>query len=143
MTLKLNTMEYNAMNAQYVPGTYTDAVMEAWRPPTTAPSDAFEQLYKTGATNNRNHFSDPQVDALIDAQKAEPDANKAKAIRQQIRQKFLDDVWYIPHPVGVEFMALQPWVRNVRVSSLQAAVSYFYEWGPQLGRAWLNNSLSG
>lgn len=138
VTLKIQMMEYNAMNAQYVPGKYPDAVMEAWRPPTLAPSDAFEQLYKTGAPGNRNHFSDPAIDKLIDQQKAETDAAKARQIRQQIRQKYLDDVWYIPHPVGLEFQAFQPSVHNIRLGALQDSVSWFYEWGPQLQRAWID-----
>lgn len=55
------------------------------------PYSAFDYLYRTGDANNRTFYSNPQVDKLIDAGRAEADPAKRKAIYLEAQRIVFDD----------------------------------------------------
>lgn len=62
------------------------------------PQAYLDQLYKSGADYNEAHYSNPDLDKLIDQARAETDATKRAGIFSQIQKLLIDDgPSYIPY----------------------------------------------
>jgi peptide/nickel transport system substrate-binding protein len=70
------------------------------------------QYFKSTGDRNLAKIKDPEVDALIDAQFAELDKNKRKALLQQIQRKVLERAAPLTVYGGINTTVYHPFVKN-------------------------------
>jgi oligopeptide transport system substrate-binding protein len=88
------------------------------------PQDFLDVLFHTGADNNFAEYSNPAIDAVIDAAALEPDMDKSLAMYQQAEQMLVDDAAILPLYFGQNYELVQPYVKGYVLNAM--------------GFAWLN-----
>jgi ABC-type transport system substrate-binding protein len=66
---------------------------------------------------NKAHLKDPQLDALLEKQRAEYDLNARKQIVNEIQKYVANIVPYVWPPVGQTNVPYQPYVKGFRPKS--------------------------
>ncbi len=87
----------------------------AWGPPGGGrfPDYWVGDLVRTGAGRNVSQYSDPKLDALVDAQKQEMDPAKRKAIIDQIQDYLYEQMPYVPTVSRLYYGVLACHVKNM------------------------------
>ena len=88
------------------------------------PQDFLDVLFHTGAENNFAEYSNPAVDAILDAAGVEPDTDKSMEMYRQAEQMLVDDAAMLPLWFGQNYELVKPYVKG-------------YELNP-MGFAWLS-----
>jgi len=88
------------------------------------PQDFLDVLFHTGADNNFAEYSNPAIDAVMDAAALEPDTAKSLGMYQQAEQMLVDDAAVIPLYFGQNYELIQPYVKGYVLNAM--------------GFAWLN-----
>ncbi len=69
--------------------------------------------YKTGATNNYTHVSDPKLDEIVVAQSIAVSETERKKLLEDFQQHMHDNLYFIPLPRMWEFKVSQPWIKGM------------------------------
>ncbi len=88
------------------------------------PQDFLDVLFHTGAENNFAEYSNPALDAVLEAAGVEPDTDKSLEMYQQAEQMLVDDAAILPLWFGQNYVLVKPYVKG-------------YELNP-MGFAWLS-----
>lgn len=83
------------------------------------PQNFLEVLFHSDSTQNHGDYSNPEVDALLDRARGEPDAEKRLALYQQAEQMILDDAAWIPIYFNVENWLVKPNVQNFQIPPIK------------------------
>jgi oligopeptide transport system substrate-binding protein len=76
------------------------------------PENFLDVLYHTGQKSNVGHYSDPQVDRLLEQARSEPDVSKRLALYHQVEQLVIDSAAALPLWNGSEHALVKPYVKN-------------------------------
>ena len=88
------------------------------------------QLWKTGQGNNFGHYSNPNVDRLVDAAASQTDEVQAREMLNQADRRLTRDAYVLPLYQKPTFIALYDTIANVRNnSSLDGPPYNVAEWG--------------
>ena len=82
------------------------------------PQDFLDVLFHTGAENNFAEYSNPAVDAVLDAAGVEPDMDKSLQMYQQAEQMLMDDAAIIPLWFGQNYELVKPYVKGYELSPM-------------------------
>jgi ABC-type oligopeptide transport system substrate-binding subunit len=76
------------------------------------PENFADALFHTGATQNASHYSNPQVDTLLENARVEKDVSKRIEMYQQAEQMIVNDApaVFLTHPIGHELV--KPYVKG-------------------------------
>lgn len=89
--------------------------------------DFANRFFQTGTVNNIFGYSDPEMDALIEAAAKEPDAAKRSELNAQIQKKALDECIIVPLYQQEDIHALASDVKGFRNGAYQAPLlKYVY-----------------
>lgn len=83
------------------------------------PQNFLEVLFYSGSGQNHGHYSNPEVDALLDQARETTDPAERLALYQQAEQMILDDAAWIPIYFDVENWLIKPYVQNLRIPPLK------------------------
>ena len=78
--------------------------------------------FRTGSALNPGRFSDPTFDRLIDSAALDLDQSRRLAAYQQAQRVLIDQAAIAPLAYGRRNILVQPWVRNLVTSSMDAEV---------------------
>jgi oligopeptide transport system substrate-binding protein len=76
------------------------------------PQDFLELLFHSGVENNYAEYSNPAVDAILDAAAVEPDTNKSLEMYRQAEQMLVDDAAMLPLYFGQSYLLVKPYVKG-------------------------------
>ncbi len=76
------------------------------------PQNFLEILFHSQSSQNHGHYNNPQVDALLDQARGEPDVEKRFGLYRQAEQMLLDDAAWIPIYFEVDNWLVKPYVQN-------------------------------
>ncbi len=76
------------------------------------PQNFLEILFHSQSAQNHGHYSNPEVDALLDQARGTQDVADRLALYQQAEQMILDDAAWIPIYFDVENWLVKPYVQN-------------------------------
>lgn len=82
------------------------------------PQDFLEVLFYSTSTQNQGHYSNPEVDTLLDQARGAQDPKERLALYQQAEQKILDDAAWIPLYFSVENWLVKPYVQDFWIPPL-------------------------
>lgn len=74
------------------------------------PENFTDVLFHTGAQQNQSHYSNPQVDALLEQARTERDVNKRLQLYQQAEQLIVDDAPVIFTTHGLSHVLVKPYI---------------------------------
>jgi len=84
------------------------------------PQDFLDILFHSGAVNNEGGYSNPAVDALLDAAASLPEA-EGFAIYRQAEQMLVDDAACLPLWFGRDYVLVKSYVSGYRLNALGLA----------------------
>ncbi|MBI2886904.1 MAG: ABC transporter substrate-binding protein [Chloroflexi bacterium] len=106
-------------------GEYGDMTAVAWYiPGYEADSENYPFLHSKGA-KNYGHYSNPEMDKLLDAQRKERDPAKRREILRKIWDLQLTDLPYIWTPTGRGINGWRPYVKNFRPHTYMGTLSCY------------------
>ena len=76
------------------------------------PENFADVLFHTGAQQNMGHYSNQQLDALLDQARVEQDVQRRIALYQQAEQLIVDDTPAIFLGHGLSFVLVKPYVKG-------------------------------
>jgi oligopeptide transport system substrate-binding protein len=82
------------------------------------PQDFLDVLFHTGADNNYGDYSNPEVDAILEAAAVEQNSEQSLALYQQAEQKLVDDAACLPIYFGRSYTLVKPYVKGYEPSPL-------------------------
>jgi oligopeptide transport system substrate-binding protein len=86
------------------------------------PQDFLDVLFHSGAENNHGQYSNPQVDALLEAAGVEQDRDLSLELYQQAEQLLVDDAACIPLGFGRNYVLVKPYVKDYELNPLGFAM---------------------
>jgi oligopeptide transport system substrate-binding protein len=82
------------------------------------PQDFLDILFHTGADNNYGEYSNPEVDAILEAAAVEQNSEQSLALYQQAEQKLVSDAACLPIYFGRNYTLVKPYVKGYDPSPL-------------------------
>ncbi len=101
------------------------------------PTTTLRKSFGTGQTWNPSMFTDPSVDARIDAMHLERDKIKRIQIAQELTAEMIERAPYVWLPIPYLYTAWWPWVKNYGGELRAGAVRP----GPIYARLWIDQDL--
>jgi len=86
------------------------------------PQDFLDILFHSGSEANYGHYSNPEVDALLEEAGVEPDSDSSLGLYQQAEQMLVDDAACIPLGFGRNYVLVKPYVKGYRLNPLGFAM---------------------
>jgi len=86
------------------------------------PQDFLDILFHSGADNNHGQYSNPGVDALLEAAGVEQDSNSSLSLYQQAEQLMVEDAACIPLCFGRNYVLIKPYVKGYELNPLGFAM---------------------
>ncbi len=83
------------------------------------PQNFLEILFHSDSTQNHGHYSNPEVDALLDQARGTLDTEERQALYQQAEQMILDDAAWIPIYFDVENWLVKPYVQDFNIPPIK------------------------
>ena len=131
-------VDYTQFNSTWVPAQLEEATTTGWL---TVGFDADNYFYNSvhsQSPGNRWRLNDPQVDQWAEEQQVELDPDARREKLRTMWDYFNDQAFYPPLASQNAIYVYQPWVRGVRFGGVYGTNSYYYDWGHQIDRAWLD-----
>ena len=138
LTLNPRHVDYTEFNSTWVPGKLEEASTSAWATVGFDADNYFYSVLHSQSSGNRWQLNDPQVDALAEAQQVELDPDARRDILREIWDYVMDKAYHPPLPTQFSFEVYQPWVRGLRFGGVMYSNGSYYDWGHQMGTAWLD-----
>ena len=83
------------------------------------PENFLDVLFHTGSDNNHTHYSDPELDALLERARVEQDQTARFALYQEAERMILDGAPWAPlYHSGGEYYLIKPYVQGLPLSPL-------------------------
>ena len=76
------------------------------------PENFADALFHTGAQQNQSHYSNPQVDALLEQARTERDVTKRLQLYQQAEQLIVDDAVVLFTTHGLSHVLVKPYIQG-------------------------------
>jgi len=86
------------------------------------PQDFLDILFHSGADNNYGQYSNPGVDALLEAAGVEQDSNSSLGLYRQAEQMIVDDAACIPLCFGRNYVLVKPYVKGYELNPMGFAM---------------------
>jgi ABC-type transport system substrate-binding protein len=89
----------------------------AWSADYPDPENFLETQFHSRSELNNTGYSNPEVDALLDAARGELDTAKRLELFHQAEQQIVDDVPWIPVFHGLDYTLVKPYLRGLTVTA--------------------------
>jgi len=80
------------------------------------PENVLDVLFHTGMANNTGNYSNPQVDAILEAARTEQDVEQRLALYRGAQEILLDDAAAIPLWYGRTYVLVKPYVSGYDIT---------------------------
>jgi oligopeptide transport system substrate-binding protein len=112
VTLKIENVEYNYYYEQIYSGNHGQIFGGGWCADYPDPENFADILFHSGSVQNNGGYSNPELDALLEAARIEQDVTKRIAMYQQAEQLIVDDapVLFTTHSLSYELV--KPYVKG-------------------------------
>ncbi|HYB40935.1 MAG TPA: ABC transporter substrate-binding protein [Candidatus Methylomirabilis sp.] len=109
--LVVTDAEYESYARDCLTGKYEEATWDS-SPLFTEVDSYLFALYRSGLVSNRSRVDDPQLDALLDAQRLPLTRSGRKKVIDDIQRRALAQMYYLHAPIGKSLAAWAPRVKN-------------------------------
>ncbi len=112
VTITVENLEYDYYYDQVYAGNHGQLISGGWCADYPDPENFADILFHTGSAVNSGHYSNPELDALLEQARVERDVNKRIAMYQQAEQIIVNDapVLFTTHSLSYELV--KPYVKG-------------------------------
>jgi oligopeptide transport system substrate-binding protein len=86
------------------------------------PQDFLEILFRSGSDNNDGRYSNPDVDALLEAAGVEADSEASLELYRQAEQLLVNDAACIPLGFGRNYVLIRPYIKGYELNPMGFAM---------------------
>ncbi len=80
------------------------------------PQNFLDMLFHSGSAQNHQGYANPEVDALLEQARTEPDEGQRAKLYQEAERLILADAPWVPLTHGVSYVLVKPWVQGYEPS---------------------------
>jgi oligopeptide transport system substrate-binding protein len=112
VTITVENLEPNYYYDQIYAGNHGQLIRGGWCADYPDPENFADVLFHTGSSQNNGGYSNPELDALLEAARIERDVNKRIAIYQQAEQIIVDDAAALFTSYSLSYQLVKPYVKG-------------------------------
>ena len=112
VTITVENLEPNYYYDQIYSGHHGQLFSGGWCADYPDPENFADVLFHTGSQQNNGGYSNPQLDALLDAARVEQDVSKRIAMYQQAEQIIVDDAAALFTTYSLSYQLVKPYVKG-------------------------------
>ena len=112
VTITVENLEPNYYYDQIYSGHHGQLFSGGWCADYPDPENFADVLFHTGSQQNNGGYSNPQLDALLDAARVEQDVSKRIAMYQQAEQIIVDDASALFTTYSLSYQLVKPYVKG-------------------------------
>ena len=112
VTITVENLEPNYYYDQIYSGHHGQLFSGGWCADYPDPENFADVLFHTGSQQNNGGYSNPQLDALLDAARVEQDISKRIAMYQQAEQILVDDAAALFTIYSLSYQLVKPYVKG-------------------------------
>ena len=115
--LKAQNLEWDRFIDMVRAGYHGQLFEGGWCADYPDPENFADALFHTGAAQNDSKYSNPKVDALLDAARVERDVTKRMQMYQEAEQIIVDDAPVLFTATGTNYALVKPYLKNYTVGN--------------------------
>ena len=112
VTIKVENLDYNFYYEQIFSGNHGQIFDGGWCADYPDPENFADVLFHTGVPQNHGGYSNPELDALLEAARIEPDVTKRIAMYQEAERIIVNDAPVLFTTHSLSFQLVQPYVKG-------------------------------
>lgn len=112
VTIKVENLDYNFYYEQIFSGNHGQIFDGGWCADYPDPENFADVLFHSGVPQNHGGYSNPELDALLESARVEPDVTRRIEMYQQAERIIVDDapVLFLTH--SLSYQLVQPYVKG-------------------------------
>lgn len=112
VTIKVENLDFNFYYQQIFSGNHGQIFDSGWCADYPDPENFADVLFHSGVPQNHGNYSNPELDALLESARVEPDVAKRIAMYQQAERIIVDDAPAIFLTHSLSYQLVQPYVKG-------------------------------
>ena len=112
VTITVENLEPNYYYDQIYQGNHGQLFSGGWCADYPDPENFADVLFHTGSSQNNGGYSNPQLDALLEAARVEQDVTKRIALYQQAEQILVEDAAALFTSYSLSYQLIKPYVKG-------------------------------
>lgn len=112
VTITVENIEYNFFSDQIYSGNHGQLFGYGWCADYPDPENFADVLFHSGAQQNVGGYSNPELDALLEQARVEPDVSKRIALYQQAEQMIVNDAPVLFTVHSISYQLVKPYVKG-------------------------------
>ena len=110
--IKVENLDYNFYYEQIFSGNHGQIFDGGWCADYPDPENFADVLFHSGAPQNHGGYSNPELDALLEAARIEPDVTKRIAMYQEAERVIVNDAPVLFTTHSLSYQLVQPYVKG-------------------------------
>jgi oligopeptide transport system substrate-binding protein len=110
--ITIENLEPDYYLEQIYSGNHGQLLSSGWCADYPDPENFADVLFHTGSQQNNGGYSNPQLDAIVEAARVEPDVTKRIALYQQAEQILVDDAAALFTTHSLSYQLVKPYVKG-------------------------------
>jgi oligopeptide transport system substrate-binding protein len=112
VTITVENIEYNFYLDQIYSGNHGQLFSSGWCADYPDPENFADVLFHSGSTQNNGSYSNPELDALLEAARVERDVTKRIQMYQQAEQIIVDDAAVLFTTHSLSYQVVKPYIQG-------------------------------
>ncbi len=112
VTIKVENLDYNFYNEQIFSGNHGQIFDGGWCADYPDPENFADVLFHSDMPQNFGRYSNPELDALLEAARIEPDVTKRIGMYQQAERIIVEDAPVLFTTHSLSYQLVQPYVKG-------------------------------
>jgi oligopeptide transport system substrate-binding protein len=125
VTLTVENVEPDKYSDEITAGHHGQILGSGWCADYPDPENFADVLFHTGAKENHGHYSNPQVDALLEQARIEQDVAKRIQLYQQAEQLIVNDAPAVFISHGLSYVLVKPYIQGYLLTPIDVPLERY------------------
>lgn len=128
--ITVENLEPNTYLEELYSGAHGQIFSSGWCADYPDPENFADVLFHSGSQQNLSNYSNPELDALLERARVEPDVETRIEMYQQAEQMIVDDAPVLFTVHGLEYVLVKPRVKGYAVTPISIPLERYLNLGP-------------
>lgn len=125
VTIKVENLDYNFYYEQIFSGNHGQIFDGGWCADYPDPENFADVLFHSGSAQNHGGYSNPELDALLEAARVEQDVTRRIEMYQQAERMIVDDAPVLFTTHSLTFQLVQPYVKGFTFTPISIPIERY------------------
>jgi oligopeptide transport system substrate-binding protein len=130
VAITVENIESDKYNDELAAGRHGQIISEGWCADYPDPENFADVLFHSGAEHNRGHYSNSQVDALLEQARVELDPAKRIRLYQQVEPLIVNDAPTVFTYHSMSYVLVKPYIQGYVLSPISIPTIYYLRIDP-------------